>query len=151
MQSDLDRMQLPDAIRWRIQAAMPILVPKPRTFISCQPPPLSSAVLASLQPSVLPSNQAGSLPKNQVSSVRTSTSAAMLGKSKSVALQPDNELEVDPWMLLEDGAGSGPSSSNTAVMGGGDHAILKASSWLKGAVRVRRTDLTYIGPVDDDS
>lgn len=60
-------------------------------------------------------------------------------------------MEIDPWTLLEDGAGSGPSSSNSAVMGGGDSANLKASSWLRGAVRVRKTDLTYIGSVDDDS
>lgn len=152
MQGDLDRMQLPDAIRWRIQTAMPILVPNSRTLICCQPPPLSSTALASLQPSIVfSSNQASPLPKNSVPSVRTATSAAMLGKSKAAALQPDNDLEVDPWMLLEDGAGSGPSSSNTAIMGGGDHANLRASSWLKGAVRVRRTDLTYIGAVDDDS
>jgi hypothetical protein len=59
-------------------------------------------------------------------------------------------LEIDPWMLLEDGAGSCPSASNTASIGGGD-ANLRAASWLKGAVRVRRTDLTYVGPVDDDS
>ncbi|XP_010670372.2 mediator of RNA polymerase II transcription subunit 12 [Beta vulgaris subsp. vulgaris] len=152
LQGELDRMQLPDAIRWRIQTAMPILVPNSRTLICCQPPPLSSTALASLQPSIVfSSNQASPLPKNSVPSVRTATSAAMLGKSKAAALQPDNDLEVDPWMLLEDGAGSGPSSSNAAIMGGGDHANLRASSWLKGAIRVRRTDLTYIGAVDDDS
>lgn len=152
LQSELDRMQLPDAIRWRIQAAMPVLVPNPRTFISCQPPSLSPTALASLQPSVnFPSNQVSPLPKNSMPSVRTAMSAAMLGKSKPSVSQPDNDFEVDPWMLLEDGAGSGPSSSNTSVMGGGDHANLRASSWLKGAVRVRRTDLTYIGAVDDDS
>ncbi|XP_021767076.1 mediator of RNA polymerase II transcription subunit 12-like [Chenopodium quinoa] len=152
LQSELDRMHLPDTIRWRIQAAMPVVVPNLRTFISCQPPSLASTALASLQPSVsFPSNQASPLPKNILPSVRTATSTAMLGKSKSAVSQPDNDLEVDPWMLLEDGAGSGSSSSNTAVMGGGDHANLKASSWLKGAVRVRRTDLTYIGAVDEDS
>ncbi|KAL2892223.1 Mediator of RNA polymerase II transcription subunit 12 [Bienertia sinuspersici] len=153
LQSELDRMQLPDAVRQRIQAAMPVLVPNPRAFISCQPPPLLPTILASLQPSVaLPSNQAIPLPKNSVPSVRTATSAAMHAKSKSAPSQPDNELEIDPWTVLEDGAGSGPSSSNSVVMGGGgDHANLRASSWLKGAVRVRRTDLTYIGAVDDDS
>lgn len=60
-------------------------------------------------------------------------------------------MEIDPWMLLEDGAGSGLSSSNSALIGTGDNANLRASSWLKGAVRVRRKDLTYIGAVDDDS
>lgn len=145
-------MQLPDVVRWRIQAAMPVLVANARTVISSQPPPLSSTILASLQSSFsFPSNQAHPLPKNSVPSIRAATSVATLGKSKSAALQPDFDLEVDPWMLLEDGAGSCPSSSNTAVMGGGDHANLRASSWLKGAVRVRRTDLTYIGAVDDDS
>ncbi|XP_057533551.1 mediator of RNA polymerase II transcription subunit 12 isoform X1 [Amaranthus tricolor] len=152
LQMELDRMQLPDAVRWRIQAAMPVLAANARTVISCQPPPLSSTILASLQSSFsFPYNQAHLLPKNSVPSIRTATSVATLGKSKSAALQPDFDLEVDPWMLLEDGAGSCPSSSNTAVMGGGDHANLRASSWLKGAVRVRRTDLTYIGAVDDDS
>ncbi|KAJ9681435.1 hypothetical protein PVL29_020350 [Vitis rotundifolia] len=66
-------------------------------------------------------------------------------------LQQDHDIEIDPWTLLEDGAGAGPSSGNTAVIGSGDHANLRASSWLRGTVRVRRTDLTYIGAVDDDS
>lgn len=155
LQSELDRMNLPEAIRWRIQAAMPIPLPNPRTCISCQPPFVPSAALASLQPSTLFSSapsQVSPVPKNSSPSVRTATAAAMLGKSKSTAgTHPDHDLEVDPWLLLEDGAGSGPSSSNTAVMGGGDHANLKASPWLKGAVRVRRSDLSYIGAVDDDS
>jgi len=153
MQSELDRMNLPDAVRRRIQAAMPVPPPNPRTCISCQPPFVSLAALASLQPSTMftAPSQVTLVPKNNPSpSVRTATVGAMLGK-KSVAMPPDHDMEVDPWLLLEDGAGSGPSSSNTAVMGGGDHANLKASPWLKGAVRVRRTDLTYIGAVDDDS
>lgn len=153
LQSELDRMNLPDAVRWRIQAAMPIPPANPRTYISCQPPFVSSAALASLQPSTMftAPSQVIPVPKNNSSpSVRTATAGAMLGK-KSVAMPADHDMEVDPWLVLEDGAGSGPSSSNTAVMGGGDHANLKASPWLKGAVRVRRTDLTYIGAVDDDS
>lgn len=77
--------------------------------------------------------------------------AANSVKSKTLPLQQDNDMEVDPWILLEDGAGSVPSSSNTAVIGSGDHANLRAASWLKGAIRVRRSDLTYIGAVDDDS
>ncbi|KAJ1408629.1 Mediator complex, subunit Med12 [Sesbania bispinosa] len=59
--------------------------------------------------------------------------------------QQDNDLEVDPWTLLEDGAGSCPS------VGSGDRVNIRAASWLKGAVRVRRTDLTYVGAVDEDS
>ncbi|KAH9610269.1 hypothetical protein KSS87_022572 [Heliosperma pusillum] len=146
LQGELDRMQLPDAVRRRIQSAMPILLPNVQTRVSCQPPSISFSDIAALQPS-----QVGPSTKNPVPSVRSATAGAMLGKSKSTALHPDNDLEVDPWLLLEDGAGSGPSSSNTALMGGGDQANLKASSWLKGAVRVRRTDLTYVGAVDDDS
>lgn len=153
MQNDLDRMQLPDSIRWRIQAAMPILFPSVRCSISCQPPPVPTAAVASLQPSIsipgfYPGNSYPSQ-RNSVPLVRTATNIS--GKPKSLPLQQDHDMEIDPWMLLEDGAGSGPSSSNTAVIGSGDHGNLRASSWLKGAVRVRRTDLTYIGAVDDDS
>ncbi|KAL9245376.1 hypothetical protein vseg_019038 [Gypsophila vaccaria] len=143
LQGELDRMQVPDAIRLRIQAAMPILVPNNQTRVSCQPPSISSAAIASLQPS-----QAGSYPKNPV---RTATGGVMPGKSKSAAVQHDHDSEVDPWLLLEDGAGSGASFSSSSLGGGGDPANLKASSWLKGAVRMRRTDLTYIGALDDDS
>jgi hypothetical protein len=68
-------------------------------------------------------------------------------------------MDIDPWTLLEDGtagsststSGSGGGSSSNMSVPGGDHSNLKASSWLKGAVRVRRTDLTYIGSLDDDS
>ncbi|GFZ06845.1 RNA polymerase II transcription mediator [Actinidia rufa] len=85
----------------------------------------------------------------RVSSTRTATSLA--GKTKPSPLQQDIDMEIDPWTLLEDGAGSGPSSTSTSGIGGSDNANLRASSLLKGAVRVRRTDLTYIGVVDDDS
>ena len=77
--------------------------------------------------------------------------ASAPGKSKSLPPQQDYDTEIDPWLLLEDGAGSSQSSSNAAVIGGGEHANFRASYWLKGAVRVRRTDLTYIGAMDDDS
>ncbi|KAA8516051.1 hypothetical protein F0562_019230 [Nyssa sinensis] len=153
LQNDLNRMQLPDKIRWRIQAAMPILLPSIRWSISCQPPSVSSAALASLQPSILisglhPGNS--NLPqRNPVSLARTATNA--VGKTKLLPIQQDLAMEIDPWILLEDGAGSGPSLSNTAVIGSSDQANLRASSWLKGAARVRRTDLTYIGAVDDGS
>ncbi|KAK9274133.1 hypothetical protein L1049_018947 [Liquidambar formosana] len=152
LQNDLDRMQLPDSIRWRIQAAMPILFTSVRCSISCQPPPVPTAAVASLQPSIsipgfYPGNSNPSQ-RNSVPLVRTATNIS--GKPKSLPLQQDHDMEIDPWTLLEDGAGSGPSS-NTAVISSGDHANLRASSWLKGAVRVRRTDLTYIGAVDDDS
>ncbi|KAL5859698.1 hypothetical protein ACOSQ4_000994 [Xanthoceras sorbifolium] len=150
LQNDLDRMQLPDTIRWRIQAAMPILLPSVRCSMTCQPPSVPVAALASLQPSVSISGVGNTNPL-QRNAVPLARSATNPGKSKPMPLQQDNEMEVDPWTLLEDGAGSGPSSSNTAVIGSGDNANLRAANWLKGAVRVRRSDLTYIGAVDDDS
>ncbi|XP_042503822.1 mediator of RNA polymerase II transcription subunit 12-like [Macadamia integrifolia] len=152
LQNDLDHMQLPENVRWRIQTAMPMLPPSLPCSISCQPPAVSTASLAVLQASIsVPSFQQGGLnapPRIPVSLPRSATNLS--GKSKLLPSQ-DQDLEVDPWMLLEDGTGSGPSSSNSNGGVGGDHANLKACNWLKGAVRVRRTDLTYIGAVDDDS
>ncbi|XP_044503987.1 mediator of RNA polymerase II transcription subunit 12-like isoform X2 [Mangifera indica] len=152
LQNDLDRMQLPDTIRWRIQAAMPLLLPSVRCFISCQPLSAPVSALSSLQPSI---SISGLYPGNsntpQRNPVPLARTAANLVKSKTLPLQQDNDMEFDPWLLLEDGSGSVQSSSNTAVIGSGDHANLRAASWLKGAIRVRRSDLTYIGAVDDDS
>ncbi|KAH7863983.1 hypothetical protein Vadar_024303 [Vaccinium darrowii] len=153
LQNDLDRMHLPESIRWRIQAAMPILFPSSKWSISCHPPSVSPAALAPLQPTISVSGSHppnSNLPqRNPVSSARTSSSTA--GRTKPLPLQQEIDTEMDPWMLLEDGAGAGPSSTSTAGIGGSDNANLKASSWLKGAVRVRRMDLAYIGVVDDDS
>ncbi|PKI45447.1 mediator of RNA polymerase II transcription subunit 12 isoform X2 [Punica granatum] len=149
LQNELESMQLPDKIRWRIQAAMPVLVPSVKCSISCQPPSVpQSAIAPLLQPSTFP--PASSNP-TQRTSQRTQSSSA-LGKSKaSPAVQLENEMEFDSWTLLEDGVGSAPSSGGISAMGSADGANLRASSWLKGAVRVRRTDLTYVGPVDEDS
>ncbi|KAJ8900527.1 hypothetical protein K2173_025304 [Erythroxylum novogranatense] len=151
LQNDLERMQLPSTIRWRIQTAMPILLPSVRCSVSCPPPSVTTNAVSSLQPSIMISGfYPGNHQKNTVSS--TSKAATTVpGKSKPLPPQQDNDMEIDPWTLLEDGAGSGPSSSNTAVIASGDHSNLRAASWLRGAVRVRRTDLTYIGTVDDDS
>lgn len=151
LQNELDGMQLPDAVRWRIQTAMPFVFPSVRFSISCQPPNVPQSTLGFLQPSVsIPGPHPGSLRSNQISSSRPISNGP--GKaSKPVTSQPDSDIEIDPWTLLEDGAGSGPSSINAAAIAGSDHANLKASSWLKGAVRVRRMDLTYIGAIDDDS
>ncbi|KAK7394764.1 hypothetical protein VNO78_15302 [Psophocarpus tetragonolobus] len=147
LQNHLDSMQLPDNIRWRIQAAMPVLPPSVRCSFSCQLPTVPTYALASLQPNTTNSwfNSGNStLPqRNLVPSSRTTVS----GKSK----QQDNDSDVDPWTLLEDGAGSCPSASNTAIIGSSDRVNIRAASWLKGAVRVRRTDLTYVGAVDEDS
>ncbi|XP_043715509.1 mediator of RNA polymerase II transcription subunit 12 [Telopea speciosissima] len=152
LQNDLDRMQLPETVRWRLQAAMPMLPSSLRSFISCQPPAVSTVALAVLQSSIsVPSVQQGNPnapPRTPVSVARAATN--LPGKSKLFP-SPDQDMEVDPWTLLDDGTGSGSSSSNSNVGVGGDNANLKACSWLKGAIRVRRTDLTYIGAVDDDS
>ncbi|XP_021673940.2 mediator of RNA polymerase II transcription subunit 12 isoform X2 [Hevea brasiliensis] len=153
LQNDLDRMQLPGSIRWRIQAAMPVLPPSVRWSISCHLPSVPVAAVASLQPSIAYSGFYTGNPsqKSPLPLARMTTNAPGKSKPLPLPLQPENDMEIDPWTLLEDGAGSGPSSSNSAVIGSGDHSNLRASSWLKGTVRVRRTDLTYIGAVDDDS
>ncbi|KAK4268798.1 hypothetical protein QN277_022036 [Acacia crassicarpa] len=147
LQNDLDHMQLPGSIRWRIQASMPALVPSKRCPLSCQPPSVPASALLLLQPRTAKpvSNSTSSNTRNPVLSSRTA--ATMSGKSK----QLENDLEVDPWTLLEDGAGSSPSANNTAIVGSGNLVNLQAASWLRGAIRVRRTDLTYIGAVDDET
>nr|GEZ36600.1 mediator of RNA polymerase II transcription subunit 12 isoform X1 [Tanacetum cinerariifolium] len=71
--------------------------------------------------------------------------------TKPLSLQPDSNIKIDAWTVLEDGAGLCPSSINTAAIAGCDHTNMKALSWLKGTVRVRRMDLTYIAAIDDDS
>ncbi|WCJ22787.1 Mediator of RNA polymerase II transcription subunit 12 [Euphorbia peplus] len=154
LQNELDRMQLPGSIRWRIQAAMPVLLPSGRLSLSCQIPSVPVGAVASLQHSATTSGSyTGNPPqKNPLPPARTMNIPV---KSKPLPLpllvQQDNDTEIDPWTLLEDSTGSGPSSGNTSVIGSGDHTNLRASFWLKGAVRVRRTDLTYIGTIDDDS
>ncbi|KAK1260873.1 Mediator of RNA polymerase II transcription subunit 12 [Acorus gramineus] len=142
LQSELDRMQLPPTIRWRLQSAMPILPPSIPSSISCQPPTMSASAPSSLQSSISNSTpQLGNL-RAHISSARSATNA--LGKSKPSPSQ-DPDLESDPWTLLEDGTGSTPAAVS------GDHSDLTACSLLVGAVRMRRTDLTYIGTVDDDN
>ncbi|KAL0547832.1 hypothetical protein IC582_012261 [Cucumis melo] len=153
LQNELHCMQLPDMIRWRIQAAMPIPLPPGRCFLSYQPPTIPHSALSSFQSSIsTPGHGSGnsSMPQgSKISSPRVVPSAP--GKSKPLPPQQDHDTEIDPWLLLEDGAGSSQSSSNSAVIGSGEHANFRASNCLKGAVRVRRTDLTYIGAMDDDS
>ncbi|XP_010241889.1 PREDICTED: mediator of RNA polymerase II transcription subunit 12 isoform X2 [Nelumbo nucifera] len=146
LQNDLDHMQLPETIRWRLQAAMP-MPPPPSFSITCQPPTISSAAIASLQSPVFQHGNSNLPQKNLLPSSRAP--ASILGKLKQSQTQ-DQVMEVDPWTLLEDGSGLGSSLNNNSGVGAtGDHANLKACNWLKGAVRVRRTDLTYIGAVDD--
>lgn len=151
IQNELDGMQLPDTVRWRIQTAMPFVFPSVKLSISCQPPNVPPSALGFLQPSIsIPGPHPVSLRNNQVSSSRNISNGPSKA-TKPLSSQPDSDIEIDPWTVLEDGAGSGPSSINAAAIAGSDHANMKASSWLKGAVRVRRMDLTYIGAIDDDS
>ncbi|KAJ0665857.1 putative mediator complex, subunit Med12 [Helianthus annuus] len=154
LQNELDGMQLPDAVRWQIQTVMPFVFHTARFSISCQPPNVPLSALGLLQPSVsIPIPHPGNHRNSQGPSSRAMSNGPgkASSNSKPVSSQPDSDIEIDPWTLLEDGAGSGPSSINAAAIAGTDHANLKASSWLKGAVRVRRMDLTYIGAIDDDS
>ncbi|KAF8087174.1 hypothetical protein N665_0596s0025 [Sinapis alba] len=150
LQNELARMQLPDTIRWRIQAAMPILLPSLRCSLSCQPHSVPATALTLVQPS----GSAGLNQRNSPATPKTVTAGGQ-GKLKQTMLSPcqqqelDNTDVVDPWTLLEDGTSSGPSSSNAS--NSIDMGNLRAICWLKGAVRVRRTDLTYIGSVDEDS
>uniref|UniRef100_A0A1D1XMV0 Uncharacterized protein n=2 Tax=Anthurium amnicola TaxID=1678845 RepID=A0A1D1XMV0_9ARAE len=150
LQAELDRMHLPSTIRKRIQAAMPMLPPFPPLVISCHPPVLSSTLLASLQPSSsMPVFQQTSSNNSQRS---LSSSRLSAGSRNKPLVSQDPETEIDPWTLLEDGTGSSASGNCTDISGiSSDHSNLKACSWLKGAVRVRRTDLTYIGAMDDDN
>jgi hypothetical protein len=157
MQSALDKMELPLIIRRRIQSAMPYLPPTRPFSMPCLPP-LSVPPLPFLLPgNPTPSHQQ----RNSNSSTSSWTSPGVpSGRGKAqLPSQEQSEMEIDPWTLLEDGtagpttstSGSGGGSGSSMSGPGGDHSNLKASSWLKGAVRVRRTDLTYIGSLDDDS
>lgn len=148
MQAELDRMQLPSMVRIRLQAAMPLLPPQSSPTISCAPNVTTSAAPVAQSSSVNSGSfSSGLVAISQKGSVRM---ANAIGKCKSTLYQ-DPEIEIDPWTLLEDGTGSGVGASNGGGGVSGDHANLKACYWLKGAVRVRRTDLTYVGAVDDDT
>ncbi|XP_078430836.1 RNA polymerase II transcription mediator [Wolffia australiana] len=151
LQAELDHMILPPNIWRRIQVAMPILPPSSPLFISCHPPTLSTHQLAPFQVSI-PTQRASSSSSSSSSSGRLPSSSAPARTKALTAPEPD--LEADPWTLLEDGTGSftAAATGNADAGGfGGDAAVLKACSWLKGAVRVRRADLTYIGARDEDS
>lgn len=141
-------MELPSTVRRRIQAAMPILPPPLPLSFSCQPPTRSSAVPELLHPGV-PTPQSAPF-QRLVPCSRPSTKPS--AKSKAL-VSADSDVEIDPWTLLEEGTVSASaSSSSSSVAGvGGEHSNLKACSWLKGAVRVRREELTYVGALDDDS
>ena len=145
-------MHLPMNIRKRIQAAIPTLPSHVSLSISCHPPTLSSNLLSTLH---APSSTLSVTP-NPTATQRASLSSNRLPlsstpKSKLLTAQ-EPDLKVDPWTLLEDGTGSSSTSTNgNTDIGGGDSSNLKACSWLKGTIRVRRNDLTYIEVRDDDS
>ncbi|BFI43571.1 hypothetical protein MPTK2_Ug00450 [Marchantia polymorpha subsp. ruderalis] len=145
MQIELENMQLPRSARARLQAALPLLAISPPMTIAASP---SQVLIHSL--SVL--NQGSSVPSSTgfgtigIGQKALSSSESNVGKAKSSSM-PELEMEFDPWTLLEDGVGSGSSNG----ISGGDAGNLKACIWLKGSVRVRRGDLTYVGAIDDDS
>ncbi|XP_040384046.1 mediator of RNA polymerase II transcription subunit 12-like isoform X2 [Oryza brachyantha] len=146
LQCALDCMELPATIRRRIQVAMPILPSSRLSSITCSPPLLSSAALLPFHCSTSTAEPHQQFP---LSWIPTNLSS----RCKVELPSQDPNMEIDPWTLLEDGtncpnANSGSNSTNGVT---GDHTNLKACSWLKGSVRVRRTDLTYIGSLDEDS
>ncbi|CAM6106401.1 unnamed protein product [Calypogeia fissa] len=147
MQSELEHMQLPQSVRSRLRAALPLLPVSQPLTISAGPPQVSLSAHALINPvgssSVLARGLFGVPPKSQ------NLLENNLGKAKP-SLLSDQEVEVDPWMLLEDGVGSG-SVGGSVALGPGEGGNLKACPWLKGTVRVRRNDLTYVGAVDEES
>jgi hypothetical protein len=60
------------------------------------------------------------------------------------ALSNESGIEVDPWLLLEEGAIGGTVQASNEMS-----IAPKAAPWLKGAVRVARKELTY-APKDEE-
>uniref|UniRef100_A0A0E0MAF7 Mediator complex subunit Med12 domain-containing protein n=1 Tax=Oryza punctata TaxID=4537 RepID=A0A0E0MAF7_ORYPU len=146
LQCALDRMELPATIRRRIQVTMPILPTSRLSSITCGPPLLSSAALSPFQCSASTAGPHQQFPLNWIPTNLSS-------RCKAALPSQDPNMEIDPWTLLEDGTScpNTNSGSNSANGVTDDHANLKACSFLKDSVRVRRTDLTYIGSLDEDS
>ncbi|GJU12597.1 hypothetical protein Tco_1134993 [Tanacetum coccineum] len=112
--NELDGMQLPDIVivRWRIQTAMSFVFPSVKLSISCQPPNVPVSALGFLQPSIsILGPHHVSLRNNQVSSSRNISNGPSKA-TKPLSSQPDSDIEIDPWTVLEDGAGS-PGNSYT--------------------------------------
>lgn len=131
---------------------MPTILPSVRCSVSCQPPSISAAAIASLQSSISFVGSMSGNPSHRNSGLSMSRSLTSIPeKPMTLPAQQDYNVEIDAWTLLEDGVGSSASSSSATIGGSGDNSNLRAASWLKGAVRVRRTDLMYIGAVDEDS
>ncbi|KAI5076641.1 hypothetical protein GOP47_0009111 [Adiantum capillus-veneris] len=145
MQGDLDHMQLPSMVRARLQAAMPILAPSPTPSISAGP--ASAPVVQTCATSMSNPVMLGPLNGSYRPPVRLENN---FGKIKP-AVSQETDTEIDPWTLLEDtNSSSGSGVAGTCVLSS-ENGSNKACAWLKGAVRVRRTDLTYVGSIDDDT
>ncbi|KAJ3681893.1 hypothetical protein LUZ60_014466 [Juncus effusus] len=151
LQLTLDKMELPSTIRRRIQSVMPYLPPT-RPFSL----PSHSLSLPHL-PFIPTTNSPIPNPQQRNNNYNPTWTPPNIpsGRSKTQqqqqqSLQESLEIEIDPWTLLEDGTG-GCSGSGSSSAGGVSGDNLRAANWLKGAVRVRRTNLTYIGSLDDDS
>lgn len=144
MQAELDRMELPTTIRRRMQAAIPILPPYLSMSLSShRPVPSPVMLMSSATPSSTSTNSA---PFQKFTPNRPPI------KSKTLPAQ-EFESEIDPWTLLEDGTACSAASSAGGGTGavGGDPSNLKACGLLKGSMRLRRTDLTYVGVLDDEN
>ena len=145
MQVDLDHMHLPSMVRARIQAAMPILAPSPMPTIASGPPQVPASALPIIQLSTNCLSTLSSITTSYKVPIRLDN---LIGKVKQNPVQ-DLDVEIDPWTLLEDVTTS--SNVGSGVLVSSESGSSKACAWLKGAVRVRRTNLTYVSSVDDDS
>eukprot|EP00850_Spirogloea_muscicola_P007266 SM000036S13310 [mRNA] locus=s36:572480:582824:- [translate_table: standard] len=152
MQSELDHMQLPEGVRLRIQGALPNLPPLPNPVLSAAPPIVPLAALQVVQIA----NGWGALvepvTENGSSTYRSMLQQEVGSKARSAALE--YEMELDYWMLLEEGTASGafavaapsPAAALPEGVGAGSSAssVQRASACLRGAVRMPRARLTYV-------
>ncbi|KAH6554895.1 hypothetical protein KP509_1Z299100 [Ceratopteris richardii] len=151
MQVDLDHMQLPIMIRTRLQAAMPALAPSPSPAISAGPPHLHPSCLSLLHTCISGTNNSMNVGSLNATHKALGRLESNFGKTKLVG-NPDPDTELDPWTLLEDtNTTSSSRCARSGVLVGSESGSNKACAWLRGAVRVQRTDLTYVGSTDDDS
>eukprot|EP00898_Chlorokybus_atmophyticus_P001512 jgi/Chlat1/2361/Chrsp17S02808 len=127
LQGELNRMQLPKHLWTRIQAALPCL-PARSMFVR------SAAAICS--------SEASFVEESANSNADASETDRRL--EESLKLSAASLLtELDPWTLLED---------SSLPPGGLDgSAPARVSAWLEGAVRIRRTNLTYASCTDEES
>ncbi|GBG86989.1 hypothetical protein CBR_g44444 [Chara braunii] len=168
MQQDLERFKLPRSIHNCIQAALPCfpLHPAPRvcaapgilpSLTSTQAFPIVTEPQVSLSPCAHDAPPTHGMTAAQRALFISQCSAGGTPRAASVSAADvgssgDCEVELDPWLLLEDGVASsssvigGPWGSSS---GAGDRGNIKPCHWLKGAVRFSRMHLTYAGFVED--